>query len=191
MCEENSVMYSICYELSSNGNFKYDFSHCTGSVIGKGLFKKTKKSLTFTFDTIVVPQIHQQLTHLKSGIVKISHYHLANGYGIEFAKVNYNLKSYRTDSSGVVEIDYFGGPIVIYQYFERDSIIINPDKDKFNKYEIFWNSPGDIFMKQGKVVKMTKIGEKYKFKEKVLDYDDKKNIYFPKWRTTYYVVKVK
>ena len=191
MCEENSVLYSICYELDSTGHFKYDFNHCTGSVLGSGSFKKSKKSIIFTFDSIITPVIHGQHNQLKNSIIRINRYHLLNGYPIEFAKVNYKQKSYRTDSTGLVEIDYSGGPIVVYQHHERDSIIINPDKDNFNKYEVFWQSPGDTFMKQGTIIKMTEKSGKYKFKEKLLGYDDKKDVYFPEWRITYYIAKEK
>ncbi len=191
ICEKNSAMYSVCYELDSVGNFKYKYSHCTGSVNGIGTFRKTKKSIIFTFDTFTTPRIHKQQAQLKKGIVKISFYHFLSINPDDNAIINYNNNIYISDSSGVVEINYNGGPIAIHQYSKPDSIILNPDKDQSNKYDIFWNYSWETYMPQGTIIRMTKHGKKYKYKEKVLGYSNRKNIYYPRWRTTYYIVTKK
>ncbi len=188
ICEENSVMYSICYQLDTNGTFTYDYSHCTGSVLGSGTYTKSKKSIGFTFDTLQSPQITSSYKKL-NGKVTISHFHITDGFAMEWAKVNYNGQIYRTDSLGKVTINYSGGPIIVYQYFDKDSLTINPGSDQMDEYYIYWHSPGDTFVRKGKVIKLKKVGDKYKLKEKVLGYDDKKDKYYPYQRTTYYIEK--
>ncbi len=190
ICEENSMMYSVCYNLDSNGGFRYKFQHCTGSVLGIGSYVKTKNSIRFTFDSITSPQIYSHKVDIETGKVEISYHHLTDGYPMEFEKVNYNGQSYFTDSIGIIKINYSGGPIVLYQSFEKDSIVINPaNENSNNKYEVLWHSAGDTFMKQGTSIIMKKTDKKYKFKEKVLGYNNRTENYFPMWKTTYYILK--
>lgn len=189
ICEENSFMYSICYQLDSNGTFTYDYSHCTGSVLGIGNYSKTKNSIELKFDTLRSPQIKSVNGNKNNGTVTISYHHISDGYAMEWARVDYNGKAYRTDSLGKVIINYSGGPIEVYQYFDKDSLIINPDSDQMDEYFIYWHSPGDTFVRKGKEIKLTKVGDKYKLKEKVLGYNDKKDKYYPYQRITYYIEK--
>ena len=188
LCEVNSVLYSVCYQLKPNGEFTYDYSHCTGSVLGKGTFEMSEKSVSFVFDTITSPKIISSTSHLSKGQVKISYFHLSNGYPFENAPIYYNQIKFQTDTLGVLTLDYSGGPIKIYQiHFGKDSILIHPDKDGKNNYEIFWHTTGDIFMPKGRKIEMVKRGKKFKSREKVLGYNAEKDKYFRKWRTKFYV----
>lgn len=189
ICEENSVMYSICYQLDSNGTFKYTYSHCTGSEFGVGHYSKSKKSIEFTFDTLTAPQIKGINGERNDMTISISYFHLLDGYAMEWARIDYKGATYRTDSLGTVTLKYSGGPVIIFQYFDKDSLIINPDSDNTDTYFVYWHSPGDTFVNKGNVIKMKKVGDKYNFKEKVLSYDDKKDRYYPYQRTTYYIEK--
>lgn len=191
ICEENSVMYSICYQLDTNGTFKYDYSHCTGSELGFGTYSISKESIEFKFDTLQSPQIKTNNKERNNDTVTISHFHVTSGYAMVWARVDYKGETYRTDSLGKVTLNYSGGPIIIYQYFDTDSLTINPDSDKMDTYFIYWHSPGDTFMNKGKEIKMVKVGSKYKLKQEALKYDDKKDKYYPYKRTTYYIEKNK
>jgi len=189
ICEENSVMYSVCYQIDTNGTFTYDYSHCTGSELGLGTYSKSKRSIEFKFDSLQSPEIKSANRKRENGTVAISHLHLSDGYVMEWARIDYNGETYRTDTLGKVTINYSGGPITVYQSFDKDSLTINPDSDDMDEYFIYWHSPGDSFVEKGKVIKMKKVGNKYKLKEKVLGYDDKKDKYYPYQRTTYYIEK--
>jgi hypothetical protein len=190
ICEHKSVMYSVCYKLDTNGTFTYDYSHCTGSLLGSGTYSKSKKSIEFTFDTLQSPQI-KRASKNNNGKVIISRYHITDGFAMELEKVEYKGQTYQTDTLRKVTINYSGGPIIVYQYFDKDSLIINPDIDQMDEYFIYWHSPGDTFVKKGKVVKVKKVGNKYKLKEKVLRYNDKKDKYYSCQRIKYYIEKTK
>ena len=188
LCEENSVLYSVCYQLDPYGKFTYDYTHCTGTVLGKGSYTIGAKAITFSFDSVTSPIIQITNSQLPKGQIKISYLHLSKGYPFEHAPIYYQDKAFRTDSLGVVTLDYSGGPIKIYQFFgERDSILIHPDRDNKNSYEILWHTTGDTFMPKGRKIELVKRGGKYKFREKVLGYNAEKDKYFPKWQTTYYI----
>lgn len=189
ICEENSVMYSICYQLYSNRTFTYDYSHCTGSEIGFGTYSKSKKSIVFNFDTLISPQIKGFNGDRNNGTVSISHFHITDGYAKEWTKVMYKEEAYRTDCLGSVTLNYSGGAITIFQYFDKDSLIINPNSDRADTYFVYWHSPGDTIISKGKEIRMVKVGNKYKLKEKALKYDDRHDIYYPYQRTTYYIEK--
>lgn len=189
LCEENSKMYSICYYLDSNGMFNCSSYFCSSEAYGAGTYKKTKKTLTFTFDSLIYPKIDKQFVAIDSGKVKISVHHLSSGLPIEYINVFYNNRIFRTNSSGKVEFKYTGGPIGIYSFLELDSVIINPEKDNFNNYEIFWSARKCTAIEKGTIITMTKKGNRYKYKHKVRAYDNKKNIYYEKWITSKYLIR--
>jgi hypothetical protein len=189
MCEENTRMYFKCYQLDSNGTFNYVFGHCTGSYIGIGSYVQSKKTLTFNFDTMGAPLIHGHNQELKHGLVEISYYHLIDKRIMYFEKVLYRQKEYRTDLNGKLVLNYQGGPVIIYRNY-GDSVIINPGNEKFNSYDIFWYSSWETYVKKGTKIKMKKRGNRYKLRQRVKGYSERRG-YYPKWRTTFYVIDTK
>lgn len=190
LCEENSRMYSICYKLDSLGNFNYRYSHCTGALIGSGKYKITRKKLYFYFDSIKETQIIQNHSKLNINLVKITLFDILDSNFMYYIGIKYNNQLYYTDTSGTVKLSYTGGPIVVYSGKEKDSIILNPDKDSSNQYDIYCLSAFNTFMESCTVKTMVKSGNRYKLKENALGYSIRKNKYYKIRRITFYIFKV-
>ncbi|MGB0868892.1 MAG: hypothetical protein ACPGSD_04775 [Flavobacteriales bacterium] len=161
ICEENTVLYSTYYQLDTNGTFTFDFRHCTGCSIGFGVYSKSKRTLKFEFKTLQSPQLTKFNSKEYKNEVNISILHITKGYPLDWTRVDYNGETYRTDSLGQVLLKYSGGPLKVFQYFEKDSLIIQPDLDQINQYIIYWHSGTDTIVHKRKVVVMKKKGDKY------------------------------
>lgn len=189
LCEESAVGYSVCFNLEKDSIFSFEFNHCTGSTLGIGKYTKNKKTLTFVFDAVDVPKppINKYYDTELTNKVKITTYHEKSKFPIEFVSIFYLDKENWTDEEGNYFVDYSGGSITITDY---NDIVINPDKDSSNTYEIYLAT--DIintYVDGGTIVKMKKVGEKYKLKEKVRFNKKKRGEqeYYLKWTTKYYV----
>lgn len=191
LCEENAVMYSICYQLDTNGTFTYAFRHCTGIVSGQGKYSHQKNSLVFHFDTLLSPQVYRYHVPEMAGKVRISYTPLGTpsipaNCLVRYAGINTVLQE-----DGSVTINYAGGPVIIIQRnIYSDSIVINPGEEAYNHYDIRWLSPADSYTEAGKTVTMKKTGKRYRYRDTVLVYSENKKYGYPqwktKWKTTYY-----
>ena len=188
LCEESAVGYSVCFNLEKDSIFSFEFNHCTGSTLGIGKYTKNKKTLTFVFDTLVYPRINKYYDKELTNMVKITTYGIKNESPLDFIEMLYLDKVFYTDFDGSYSFDYSGGSITIKEDF-GNSIVINPEKDLCNNYEIFMFITDDSYVEGGTIVKMKKVGEKYKLKEKVRFNKKKRGEqeYYLKWTTKYYV----
>lgn len=186
LCEENALMYSTCYELHKDGSFTFEYSDCTGTTIGSGKFTKKRKSLILNFENMKVnPEVTHKFDGAMGSYVSIRVFDLLQKEPDPFVRIVYNEKTYITNIDGHCKLQYTGGAIKILQS-NRDTIVITPDKDESNSYEVYNMPIGVSTVEEGRIVELIKTRKKYMLRQKDLFYTDKKG-FFPKWRTRYYV----
>lgn len=188
LCEANSVLYSVCYDLQNDGSFSYRYTDCTGMTIGTGKFTRKRRKMTLKFEnTSVTPIIESRLDGEMNNHVSIRVFDILHKEPEVFARILYNEKSYFTNIDGHCKLQYSGGDIKI-PLSNNDTIVITPDEDKSNSYEVYRMPLGVSIVEAGRIVELIKAGKKYKLREKFMLYSDKRGFY-PKRRTRCFVVK--
>lgn len=179
-------MSSKCFILNDKHTFRYYYSHCTGSEIGMGTYRITGNHIKFVFDSVSAPVITKSMNsdHLDS--VKIMIREIGSNQPQWYTKIIYNDTAYEDEQTGSYTISYTGGEIGLGNFLDSvPSLFINPGQDSCNDYEIWWFDRTSTFVKSGKKVKMKRVYGKYRLRETVRGYTDKKG-YYPMKRITYY-----
>lgn len=184
ICEKNTILYFSCYKLFSNQKFIYQYIDGAGGKIGIGTYTQNKKELIFEYDTLVSPIIIQSKDSSLSGNIHITCSYILDSFPRLFHPVVYNKKIFFCDSLGQVTIpNYTQGTILIHNYV--DSILINPQIDNSNRYQLYTHSIGDQFIAKGTVQTLEKKGRFYR--RRIKTYFDKKGIPNPEKETWKYI----
>lgn len=188
ICEEKSVMYSKCYTLNTDKTFQYRANYCGQLEIGKGFYKEFNNKIIFEFDSIVPTKIEKkQIENEKK--VSITIISISNNEPIPYLEVIYKGNIMTTDEKGKVYLDYTDEEIKIFSYFRAQSIEINPKLDNSNNYILYVTFNGEMYIEKGRIVKLKKVGEKFKLKEKLKKYNEKRAKYIEYKKSFYYIFK--
>lgn len=179
ICEEKLFWGSECYQIRADSSFIYNYSHCTGSVIGKGHYTKTKKNITFHFEDVVSPLVKKTNNLQRNNEVSITLLYTGDETSILWLHTPLDYEGQKIwIGDGKSTFEYSDKPIVIHHPFypfPKDSIVLMPQKESYNEYKIFWHLSGDSFIEGGKTVTMEKIGKKYKHIKKVGESNEDSN----------------
>lgn len=189
ICEKNTTLYFSCYKLFSDQKFIYRYIDGAGGKIGIGTYTRDKKELRFEYDSLVSPIIVPSKDKRLGKNIHITCSYVLDSFPRLFHPVVYNNKLFFCDSSGQVSIpNYTEGIILVHNYV--DSILINPQKDQANRYQIYTHSAGDQFIPKGSVQVLEKRGRFYR--RRIKTYFDKKGVPNPEketWKYIYFNVK--
>ena len=184
--EIGASMYSKCFIVNDDHTFRYAYSHCTGSEVGVGKYRRTGNHIKFVFDAISAPVITKSMKRGHPDSVKIRIRDIGTNQAEWYTKVIYKDTVYEDEQTGSYNIPYTGGSVGVVNFLDSvPSLFLNPGQDHCNDYIIEWFNDTNTFVKSGKKVKMKRIYGTYRLKEKVRGYTDEKGYYPMKWITYY------
>jgi hypothetical protein len=202
LCEEKTVMYSICYELNDNGRFHYQFSHCTGLEHGTGTYIKKGSRIEFQYEKPSVSQIAVSSvacvdsfnSSANENKITISIYQMIDSLPVEFASIRYKGLYYSTDTNGTFQINYDQGDIMVAHYSGTDDkLILNPLAEGCSTYKVYVpRLSGDTYLDSDKLIVMHKKGNRYYVKQQERKYSKRfgyEDTYRLVWRTHTYKVR--
>lgn len=151
-----------CYNLHQDGVFTYELYHCLGTDYATGTFEKKRSSYILTIFPSS-PKITKQNEKFPAGKVSILCRDTILHSPVEDIRIDYKGQTFYSGSGGLAQLDYSGDEIAIYRFLENDHIIIRPDLDDSNSYNVTWNYYGKPYHA---IVKMKKrFGNRYRSRE--------------------------
>ncbi|BDS12035.1 hypothetical protein [Aureispira anguillae] len=186
ICEKNTILYFSCYKLNPDSTFSYQYIDGTNERIGIGTYRQNKKEIVFSYDSLVSPIINKTKVGNSLKTITINCAYILDSFPQLYHPVVYRNNLFFCDSSGQVTINnYIDGPILVHNY--TDSILLHPQLDDCNNYQLYTHYPDNKFIAKGSVHVLEKKGKSYR--RKVSTYFDKKGIPTPKpniWKYIYF-----